>query len=377
MYFDFEGRNFDTPTVESAVSWREQVLISIFTHVLLGLLVLLAPRLDFFREMAERRAEQLAEIAAERAELNAEAADQLALAQPNDETFVFIAPRIDREADEPPRDNAAPSDQDRIAQSPERAFDPENSLPVAEGNSSRFVESDLTDEPVDPLAPLELEDESEDGPTGDELGADESDETRLADATTGVGDAQELPDALSDDPGTQDDDGTGLARVPESLLKDPGTGPGDPDEPNNRPDIVADGLLGRASGTLRRSIRRESFLNLSGDAGHFGDLQFDSKGVDFGSWIRRFTAQVYRNWFWPYRVITDHGHVVLTFTVHKDGALNGVQVQKPSLPSFNRSAANALNMSDPTVPLPDEYPDDELFITATFYFNEPAPLANR
>ena len=33
MYFDFEGRNFETPTVESAISWREQLLVSLFGHV--------------------------------------------------------------------------------------------------------------------------------------------------------------------------------------------------------------------------------------------------------------------------------------------------------------------------------------------------------
>src|SRR5690348_18263498 len=29
------------------------------------------------------------------------------------------------------------------------------------------------------------------------------------------------------------------------------------------------------------------------------DIQFDSKGIDFGPWLRRFTAQVKRNWFVP------------------------------------------------------------------------------
>ncbi len=375
MYFDFEGRNVDTPTVESAVSWREQVLVSLFVHVLAVLLVLFAPRLEFFRELAERRAERIAELTRERAALAAEAADQLALAQPSrDNTFVFIAPRVDREADEAPRENAPLSDQDRIAQSPERVFDSDSRLPIAEGNSSRFVESDLPDEPVDPQAPLELENEPEDGQRGDELGKDEGDETQLADATAGDGETSEVVDDLSDDPGTRAD-GSGLAGIPESLLKTPGTGPGDPDDPDRRPNIVADGLLGKTSRALNRSIRRESFANLSGDSGHFGDLQFDSKGVEFGPWVRRFKAQVYRNWFWPYRVITDHGHVVLTFIVHKNGSLTGVQVMKQSLPSFNRSASNALNMSNPTVPLPDEYPEAEMRVTATFYFNEVPPQA--
>ena len=84
MHFDFEGRNFDTPTVESAVSWREQVLVSIVGHVVVLLLVLYVPRLQFLEDMAERRAERIAEIAAVR-----EAA-QLAMAEARPEgTFVF------------------------------------------------------------------------------------------------------------------------------------------------------------------------------------------------------------------------------------------------------------------------------------------------
>ena len=375
MYFDFEGRNFGTPTVESAISWREQILVSVFAHVVVVLIVLFAPSLEFFRAMEERRAERLAELAQERAALEKEGADQLAMVQPSDDTFVFIAPRLDREAEEAPRDDAPASDKDRIAQSPERTFDPDNQLPIAEGNSSRFVESDIPDEPADPLAPLELEEESDDGEQGDELGEDESSERRLADASTGDGESAAVVDEPSDDPGTRPDDASGRAPIAESLLKNPGEGPGDPDDPDQRPDIVADGLLGRTSRTLNRAFRRDSFHNLDGDTGRFGpELQFDSKGVEFGPWVRRFKAQVYRNWFVPYRVITDHGNVALTFTVHRDGALTGVHVVKRSLPSFNRSAANALNMSNPTVKLPDEYPEDELVITATFYFNELPPV---
>ena len=376
MYFNFEDRNFDTPTVKSAVSWREQILVSMFVHVLVALCVLLVPQLDFFREMADRRAERLEELARERAALADESADQLAMIQPpNDNTFVFVAPRVDREANEAPRADAVASDKDRSAESPDRTFDSNSRLPIAEGNSFRFVERDLPDEPVDPLVPLELEDESENVQGGDQVGDDEREATRLADATAGDGEFQELLDVLSDEPGERPDDVPGLGNLAESLLRTPGTGPGDPDDPAGRPYIVADGLLSQASRAINRSLRWESFHNLSGDTGRFGpDLQFDTKGVEFGPWVRRFTAQVYRNWFWPYRVITDSGHVVLTFTVYRNGSLIGVQVMKPSLASFNRSAANALNMSNPTVPLPPEYPEDELFITATFYYNEaPSP----
>ena len=144
--------------------------------------------------------------------------------------------------------------------------------------------------------------------------------------------------------------------------------------PGEQSEIVTNGLLGAADRLSSLSVRRESFHNLSGDTGRFGPfLQFDSKGVEFGSWTRRFVAQVYRNWFIPDRAFFARGHVVLTFTVHKNGALTDVQVIEPGLLSFNQSSMFALMRSNPTVPLPAEYPEDDLFITATFYYNEEPP----
>ena len=41
--------------------------------------------------------------------------------------------------------------------------------------------------------------------------------------------------------------------------------------------------------------------------------------------------------------------------------------------SFNTAAVNALLASNPTTPLPPEYPDDKAFFTVTFYYNESPP----
>ena len=65
------------------------------------------------------------------------------------------------------------------------------------------------------------------------------------------------------------------------------------------------------------------------------------------------------------------GHVVVTFYVHKDGRITELRVLRPSdIDAFNHSALNALAASNPTLPLPPEYPDDRAFFTVTFYFNE-------
>jgi TonB family protein len=100
-------------------------------------------------------------------------------------------------------------------------------------------------------------------------------------------------------------------------------------------------------------------------------IQFDSKGVDFGPWLRRFIAQIRRNWNIPMAAMSMHGHVVVTFYVGKDGRITELRVLRPSnIDGFNNSSFNALAASNPTQPLPPEYPDDRAFFTVTFYYNE-------
>ena len=53
-------------------------------------------------------------------------------------------------------------------------------------------------------------------------------------------------------------------------------------------------------------------------------IQFDTKGVEFGPWLRRFVAQIRRNWFIPYAAMSMRGQVVVTFYVHKDGRITDV-----------------------------------------------------
>jgi TonB family protein len=100
-------------------------------------------------------------------------------------------------------------------------------------------------------------------------------------------------------------------------------------------------------------------------------IQFDSKGVDFGPWLRRFIAQIRRNWNIPMAAMTMHGHVAVTFYVGKDGRITELRVARPSnIDGFNNSSFNALAASNPTQPLPPEYPDDRAFFTITFFYNE-------
>ena len=368
MYFDFEGRNFDTPTVESAISWREQLLVSLFGHVTVLVLILVAPSLPFVQSAAERRAERFIALA--------EIQRQARLQERDEGTFVFIAPRVDIEADEAPRPDAFLSDRDRIAQSPLRAPDADNRLPNADGNSFEFVEADEPSEGLelgdDPAA--EANEDLADLPSDDDLDNPPGD-SRLADAASGQGEAEESAEARSDDPGALPEDLPGDSTFADSSLTTPRSGPGALEGQSEREVARVDDLLGQARERLRRSLSQQNFDNVTGDTGRYGpEIQFDSKGADFGPWIRRFVAQIRRNWFVPYSVLSNHGHVVLTFNVHRNGSISELSVLQPSvINSFNHSASNALRMSNPTQPLPLDYPDERAFFTVTFYFNEIPP----
>ena len=367
MTFDLEDRCFDTPTIEAAMSWREQVMLSVFAHGAVVLLALFVPQLAFVQEAEARRMARLAEIA------EAQEQAQLALAADRNRTFVFIEPLVDVEVGEAPNPDAPLSDRDRIAQSPTSAEDPLNNLPNAEGNSMRFVESTDPSEALepDPAAALDEARNREEAAAPDSPFEDASGDVRDAEAA----EASRSADAPGEDDGRSQDD------LLEQLLADgalslPGGGEPDPDDRDALADRPADGLLGRAMRNLDRYARRQTFSNQQGRVNRQAPhIQFDSKGADFGPWLRRFVAQVYRNWFMPYAIMSMHGNVVLTFNVHRDGSITDLDVMRPSrVDAFTNSAFNAISTSNPTYPLPPDYPDDTCFFTVTFYFNETPPV---
>jgi TonB family protein len=240
--------------------------------------------------------------------------------RPDVPRFVFVRPKLDIPAPRPP-ERADLSDIDRQARSVERPPVIDNPLPFARGNSSERVEA--------------------------------SPEERAR----GRGAAEEpAPPAVEIPQPTPSEEEARLALQQRPQLRPPPPG----------------GSLGDALRNLQRYVDQESFDNRRGGTQEFGPaIQFDTKGVEFGPWIRRFVAQVKRNWFVPYAAMSLRGRVVITFFVHRNGALTDVTVVAPSsIESFNLSARNALLASNPTEPLPPEYPDDRAFFTVTFFYNE-------
>jgi TonB family protein len=313
IHFNFDDRYQDELIVGSAISRRGGVLMSVVVHAIFIVALLFGPRLPIFQMSPEEM--RLMELRRQQAQ------------RPQERTFVFVQPRVDLEALRPP-DRSEDSDKNRIAQAPRRAPNLTNPLPFARGNSSNRVEA--------------------------------SESARARGAESNTPSPTEMP--------PPDPDNELLRRMPPA-----DTGLTLPREtPNPR---AGSGALGEALRNLQRYVQRESFDNPQGGVDQPGaTIQFDTKGVEFGPWIRRFVAQVKRNWFIPYAAMTMRGHVVLQFNIHKDGRISDIAVVKPSIiDAFNNAAYNAILTSNPTEPLPPEYPADKAFFTVTFYYNEQPP----
>ena len=316
MYFDFWDNRPDTPRLSSPMTPREKALLAVVVHLVFVILVLVWPELPFVKEMEARRRQEL------------EARQQHLLEQQRERPrFVFMQPRVEMRATPPER--AELSDLDRRAASIERAPEPTNPLPFARGNTTERIDADARDGPREKPEPPRP-------PAGGANGEGAREVPPLPDATNGL--ILPKPDAA------------------RPQTRGPSTG------------VLADAIR-----NVQKYVGQESFNNQQGGApdANFPSIQFDSKGVEFGPWLRRFVAQIRRNWFIPYAAMTMKGHVVVTFNVHKDGRITDLRIVKPSsVDAFTNSAFGAISSSNPTVPLPTEYPDDRAFFTVTFYFNE-------
>ncbi len=156
----------------------------------------------------------------------------------------------------------------------------------------------------------------------------------------------------------------------QSALQLPTPPPPDKIDGANGRAAAQGGSLGDALRNLQRYV--QTYDNPQGGGGQYGpEIQFDSKGVEFGPWIRRFVAQVKRNWFVPYSMMSNSGHVVIQFNVHRDGKITDLVIVGPCpIAAFNNAAFGALASSNPTQPLPPAYPADKAFFTVTFFYNE-------
>lgn len=226
----------------------------------------------------------------------------------DDVTFVMMEPLRDMPA--PPKVTAEASDIDRQAATREKAPVPANPEPFSRGNTPDKVEG------APPVEPPK-------GANGTEASAPPP------------------PDAPVVLPPT------------ETAARTPGEG------------------LANSLRNLQKYLRNDNFSNENGgQTQQDAQISFDSKGVDFGWWLRRFVAQVKGNWFIPQAAMVLKGKVVVTLMIHRNGTISDVTlIQSSGHTSLDVSAVNALRGSNPTVALPAEYPEDKVLFTVTFFYN--------
>jgi len=245
------------------------------------------------------------------------AAEPAALTRPLDQEsvrFVEMRPFRDRQAT--PRRPAEQSDLDRRSATRDRAAQPNNAMPFSRGNTPEKIEGGAA-------LDRELERPAPEGAPADSVGSPP-------------------PIDLA-------------ARV----------------APEAQPTAPPSPTLGQAFRNLQRYLQDGTFDNRTGgDTEQSADIQFDAMGVDFGPWLRRFKNQVERNWQLPQTVIgLRERSVVIQFSVLRNGTIVELQVVQPAdLPPLTTAAVNALKFSNPTTPLPAEYPIDRVLITVTFRY---------
>jgi TonB family protein len=315
MYFNFEDYRPDTPTLPRSLTRLEVVLLTVVVYLSIIIFILISPHLPWVKAWEAERQQALAEqqkVEQQRQRDNAR--------------FVFIAPRVDTPAPRPPK-RPELSDIDRKAATVERAPKPTNPLPFSRGNTVERMEGTPPTPPPRAAQP------------------DQPDTSAAEESAKGLS----LPDSPS------------------------ATQPRASDTPQPAPRGPSAGVIADAIRNVQKYVQKDTFGNLQGgeDMDFEKSIQFDSKGVDFGPWLRRFIAQIRRNWNIPMAAMSMHGHVVVTFYVGKDGRITELRVLRPSnIDGFNNSSFNALAASNPTQPLPPEYPDDRAFFTITFFYNE-------
>ena len=144
-------------------------------------------------------------------------------------------------------------------------------------------------------------------------------------------------------------------------------------KPSPRP-APSGGSLGEALKNLRQYTDDQTFANPDGNSGQFGpSIQFDTKGVEFGPWIRRFVAQIKRNWFIPLAAMSLKGSVVLTLQCAQGRQHHRFCRAPPIQSTRSTTQPRTRERLDPTHPLPQEYPSPEVLFTVTFYYNESPP----
>jgi TonB family protein len=116
-------------------------------------------------------------------------------------------------------------------------------------------------------------------------------------------------------------------------------------------------------GSLADTVRRLQQVSFN------TQFQLDTKGVEFGPWIRRFIGEIGQHRFVRYATMASRGSVVMTCNIHKDGSVRDAAVTRSSsIDEFDTAMLAALTATKS--PLPPEFPDETAHLTLTVFLNE-------
>ncbi|HXV64754.1 MAG TPA: TonB family protein [Vicinamibacteria bacterium] len=333
--------------------------LSAALHVALLLFLFVEPNLDFLR--SEEAVDPAMEP--ERSPL------VMFFDEPQPEVVaVPVVPADPAEAEQQPAEPPQVADNrllipKALLPAPDRQQEFMNDLPFSEGNTDEFYTKEEVKEPGEegvPEDPVEVE-----AQLTPESGQDET----FADASAGEDngnngteadrriDASELSALLFGQPDLKERQRP-RADVP-------------PPTPQRSPDLGQGGENGRWT-DIRRFLAGAQFHNPEGGlvANTGNTLYYNDMGANFVPWIARLLAEVRRNWFIPYSIAFQHGHVAVGITVDRGGNLLVLRVLVPSgTASFDNASVGAIRAAN-LLPLPSDYPDQTFDIILVFWYNE-------
>jgi TonB family protein len=242
-----------------------------------------------------------------------------------------------------------------------------NDLPFSEGTTEEFYTDEEVKDPGKEGEPETPEEPKEAPLMAAESGEDEETAEASAGDEKGEG-GMEKPEAPLT-PGEASELLFGGARSREASKARIDIRPPEP-KPSTREQ--GEGGEEGAFTDIRRFLAGTRFDNPEGGlVSNTGNtLYYNDKGADFVPWLRRMLAEVRRNWFVPYSVAFNHGHVAVGLSVARDGTVTELKVLIPSgISGFDNAAVGALRAAQ-LLPLPPDYPDAKFDIILVFWYNE-------
>jgi TonB family protein len=116
-----------------------------------------------------------------------------------------------------------------------------------------------------------------------------------------------------------------------------------------------------------------SFKNLDTSAPDLGGFSFNTYNWDFAPYLLSMKRRIRSNMHLPYAFThlgAISGKIMVHFTVQPSGEVSALQILNSDAHySLEQSSVNAIRNSSAFLPLPDDFPEDRLEVTAQFSFS--------